>query len=152
MWEALVALPWQPKLQYKYVLLSGTAEDGEPMVGAGILVCLSVCVCLLVCVWLLSCFAPVPVCWMEPSNVHARPMPALGSGRAHSPHAHALAPCHPHSQVDKSETCEHVLALPEGLKPGDVVEVLDTWVDHSYPGSILTSAAFTKVGGVGCVM
>jgi hypothetical protein len=51
-------------------------------------------------------------------------------------------------QVDKSETCEHVVTLPEGLRTGDVVEVLDTWVDRSYPGSILTSCAFTKVSGV----
>jgi hypothetical protein len=27
-----------------------------------------------------------------------------------------------------------------------VVEVLDTWCDRSYPGSILASSAFTKVG------
>jgi hypothetical protein len=25
-------------------------------------------------------------------------------------------------------------------------QVLDTWVDRSYPGSILTTSAFTKVG------
>ncbi|KAJ9519153.1 hypothetical protein QJQ45_007717 [Haematococcus lacustris] len=77
-WEVLVSLPWQPRYTYKYVLINGTGEDGEP-------------------------------------------------------------------KVDKSETCEHSLVMPEGLKNGDVIEVLDTWIDNSYPGSILRSCAFTKV-------
>jgi hypothetical protein len=31
-WEALVPLPWQPKYSYKYVLVNGTDENGEPIV------------------------------------------------------------------------------------------------------------------------
>ena len=41
---------------------------------------------------------------------------------------------------------ERTLLLHEGLNHGDVIEVLDTWCDRSYPGSILASSAFTKVG------
>jgi hypothetical protein len=47
--------------------------------------------------------------------------------------------------VDAEELMEHSLLLHEGLGHGDVVEVLDTWCDRSYPGSILASSAFTKV-------
>jgi hypothetical protein len=47
--------------------------------------------------------------------------------------------------VDAEELMEHSLLLHEGLSHGDVVEVLDTWCDRSYPGSILASSAFTKV-------
>lgn len=31
-WEALVTLPWQPQVSYKYVLVNGEGEDGEPKV------------------------------------------------------------------------------------------------------------------------
>uniref|UniRef100_A0A7S3QVA9 4-alpha-glucanotransferase n=2 Tax=Dunaliella tertiolecta TaxID=3047 RepID=A0A7S3QVA9_DUNTE len=48
-------------------------------------------------------------------------------------------------KMEKWELDEHVISLPSTLKNGDVVEVLDTWVDRSYPGSILTTSAFTKV-------
>jgi hypothetical protein len=54
--------------------------------------------------------------------------------------------------VDAEELMEHSLALHEGLSHGDVVEVLDTWCDRSYPGSILSSSAFTKVGLFMCCM
>lgn len=47
--------------------------------------------------------------------------------------------------VDKEELMPRSLQLHEGLAHGDVVEVLDTWVDSSYPGSILASRAFTQV-------
>lgn len=47
--------------------------------------------------------------------------------------------------VEKEELMERNLQLHEGLSHGDVVEVLDTWCDRSYPGSILSSSAFTKV-------
>jgi hypothetical protein len=57
--------------------------------------------------------------------------------------------------VDAEELMDHTLALHEGLGHGDVVEVLDTWCDRSYPGSILSSSAFTKVNqmhvSAGCV-
>lgn len=48
--------------------------------------------------------------------------------------------------VEREELMEHTLQLHEGLGRGDVVEVLDTWCDASYPGSVLASRAFTKVG------
>lgn len=47
--------------------------------------------------------------------------------------------------VEKEELMERTLLLHEGLNHGDVVEVLDTWCDRSYPGSILASRAFTQV-------
>lgn len=47
--------------------------------------------------------------------------------------------------VEKEEVITRTLQLHEGLGQGDVVEVLDTWVDSSYPGSILASKAFTQV-------
>lgn len=50
--------------------------------------------------------------------------------------------------VDKEELMERTLQLHEGLSHGDVVEVLDTWCDRSYPGSILSSSAFTQVWAV----
>lgn len=61
MWEALISLPWQPSYSYRYVLVEGSGEDGEPC-------------------------------------------------------------------VDKQEMCDHVLALPEGLKQDDVVEVGHTYI------------------------
>jgi hypothetical protein len=48
--------------------------------------------------------------------------------------------------VGKEESAPRTLDLPEGMAHGDVVEVDDTWVDSSYPGSILSTCAFTKVG------
>lgn len=48
--------------------------------------------------------------------------------------------------VEKEELLTRTLELHEGLGHGDVVEVLDTWCDASYPGSILASKAFTQVG------
>jgi hypothetical protein len=50
----------------------------------------------------------------------------------------------PHAQVDKWDLKERTLELPAGLSSGDVVEVMDAWEDMSHPGSIMTSAAFTK--------
>lgn len=50
--------------------------------------------------------------------------------------------------VEKEELFTRTLQLHEGLGNGDVVEVLDTWCDASYPGSILASKAFTQVGRV----
>eukprot|EP00775_Hariotina_reticulata_P007782 gene7782-7980_t len=47
--------------------------------------------------------------------------------------------------VESEELLEHTLLLQQGLGHGDVVEVLDTWCDRSYPGSILSSSAFTQV-------
>eukprot|EP00879_Flechtneria_rotunda_P016824 GHRR01017609.1.p1 GENE.GHRR01017609.1~~GHRR01017609.1.p1 ORF type:complete len:841 (+),score=284.87 GHRR01017609.1:629-3151(+) len=47
--------------------------------------------------------------------------------------------------IEKEELLEHTLLLHEGLSHGDVVEVMDTWCDRSYPGSILSTSAFTKV-------
>jgi hypothetical protein len=38
------------------------------------------------------------------------------------------------------------VVLPPQLENGDVVDLSDTWVDRSYPGSILGTVAFTKVG------
>lgn len=52
--------------------------------------------------------------------------------------------------VDKEEVITRTLQLHEGLGHGDVVEVLDTWCDSSYPGSILASKAFTQVNSLGC--
>lgn len=49
-----------------------------------------------------------------------------------------------HMTVNQEELSERCLVLHEGLAHGDVVEVLDTWCDRSYPGSILSSSAFTK--------
>lgn len=51
-----------------------------------------------------------------------------------------------HMHVGKEESAPRTLDLPEGMAHGDVVEVDDTWVDSSYPGSILSTCAFTKVG------
>jgi hypothetical protein len=48
--------------------------------------------------------------------------------------------------VEKEELLTRTLQLHEGLGHGEVVEVLDTWCDASYPGSILASKAFTQVG------
>ena len=42
---------------------------------------------------------------------------------------------------------ERTLTLPDGLNGGDVVEVLDSWLDASHPSSIMASSAFKKVGG-----
>jgi hypothetical protein len=50
--------------------------------------------------------------------------------------------------VDKEEVITRTLQLHEGLGHGDVVEVLDTWCDSSYPGSILASKAFTQVNSL----
>jgi hypothetical protein len=47
--------------------------------------------------------------------------------------------------VEKEELLTRTLELHEGLGHGEVVEVLDTWCDASYPGSILASKAFTQV-------
>lgn len=47
--------------------------------------------------------------------------------------------------IDREELMKRTLHLHEGLNHGDVVEVLDTWSDRSYPGSILASSAFTQV-------
>jgi len=47
--------------------------------------------------------------------------------------------------VEKEELMPRSLQLHEGLGHGDVVEVLDSWCDTSYPGSILASKAFTEV-------
>jgi hypothetical protein len=47
--------------------------------------------------------------------------------------------------VESEELMEHTLLLHQGLSHGDVIEVLDTWCDRSYPGSILSSSAFTQV-------
>ena len=63
----------------------------------------------------------------------------------------------PNAQVDSWDVQERVLVLPEGLGNGDVVEVVDTWMDRSHPASVLNSDAFSKVrmlgvflgGGVG---
>ena len=41
---------------------------------------------------------------------------------------------------------ERTLTLPDGLNGGDVVEVLDSWLDASHPSSIMASSAFKKVG------
>ena len=49
-----------------------------------------------------------------------------------------------HMTGNQEELSERCLVLHEGLAHGDVVEVLDTWCDRSYPGSILSSSAFTK--------
>ena len=38
-----------------------------------------------------------------------------------------------------------MLVLPEGLGNGDVVEVIDAWMDRSHPASVLNSDAFSKV-------
>lgn len=35
--------------------------------------------------------------------------------------------------------------LPDGLFAGDVIEVMDTWMDASHPSSIMASSAFKKV-------
>ena len=48
--------------------------------------------------------------------------------------------------VEKEESIVHTLDLHESLGHGEVVEIVDTWVDRSYPGSILSTAAFTQVG------
>ncbi|GAX79494.1 hypothetical protein CEUSTIGMA_g6935.t1 [Chlamydomonas eustigma] len=48
-------------------------------------------------------------------------------------------------KVDKLDQQERIVTLPEGLNSGDVVEVMDVWVDPSHPSSILSSAAFKKV-------
>jgi hypothetical protein len=48
--------------------------------------------------------------------------------------------------IEKEELLTRTLQLHEGLGHGEVVEVLDTWCDASYPGSILASKAFTQVG------
>jgi len=48
-------------------------------------------------------------------------------------------------KVDKWEAEERTLLLPEGLNSGDIVEVMDTWVDRSHPTSILNTSAFTEV-------
>ena len=47
--------------------------------------------------------------------------------------------------VDREETITRRVALPPQLENGDAVDLSDTWVDRSYPGSILATAAFTKV-------
>lgn len=52
--------------------------------------------------------------------------------------------------VEKEELMTRSLQLHEGLGHGDVVEVLDSWCDASYPGSILASKAFTEVRVCGC--
>ncbi|GBF89315.1 4-alpha-glucanotransferase [Raphidocelis subcapitata] len=47
--------------------------------------------------------------------------------------------------TEKEETITRRVVLPEQLENGDVVDLSDSWVDRSYPGSILATAAFTKV-------
>lgn len=47
-------------------------------------------------------------------------------------------------QIDKWDLKERTLVLPEGLGNGDVVEVVDTWVDLSHPSRIMACPAFTK--------
>lgn len=53
----------------------------------------------------------------------------------------------PVTQVVKWESpqSERRLQLHEDLRNGDIVDVFDTWQDNSYPGSILSTAAFTQV-------
>ncbi|KAI8466522.1 MAG: cytosolic 4-alpha-glucanotransferase [Monoraphidium minutum] len=47
--------------------------------------------------------------------------------------------------VEREETVTRRVVLPPQMENGDVIDLSDTWVDRSYPGSILDTCAFTKV-------
>ncbi|GLC39071.1 4-alpha-glucanotransferase dpe2 [Pleodorina starrii] len=48
--------------------------------------------------------------------------------------------------IEKEDAAgERTVWLPEGLQGGELVEVVDTWIDKSHPAALMASAAFTKV-------
>jgi hypothetical protein len=48
--------------------------------------------------------------------------------------------------LERQEVVTRLLALHEELAHGDIVEVVDRWTGRGYPGHMLASCAFTKVG------
>lgn len=132
-WEALITLPWQPQCSYRYVLVQGNNEEGEPIEDKR-----EMCDHHLVLPEGLKHDDIVEVGTSTCSHTHLHvPLDA----RLHPMHTfrclHALPCASMHLYVPP---CTHTRTWMLLCS-----QVLDTWVDHSYPGSIMTTTAYTKV-------